>query len=237
MNRQLLVGSDRKHGRYYYWSDNPRKKMYSVSTICHWHDDPIKAGDAAKIGTLGHYIILNGLAQKYLGRDATLDIPGDNPYWASSEEVSQKLDDIVAMFQQLELEKVITAIDAIEMAVWWEGEIDGVWCSYAGRLDWVARFIDGKRRLLDLKSGDEYDSYMLQMAAYVQAYEFVTGQHIDEVWLLYLDVGGHWNNETKEYTPRNVDRNPRVVVMDRPLLDSKKAEFNGILKGIYEEMV
>ena len=134
------------------------------------------------------------------------------------------------------MEKVITAVDAVEMAVWWEGEVDGVWCSYAGRLDWVARFVDDKRRLLDLKTGDEYDSYALQMAAYVQAYEFVTGQHIDEAWLLYLDVGGHWNNETKEYTPRNVDRNPRAVVMDRPLLESKMIEFNGILKGIYEEM-
>jgi hypothetical protein len=74
------------------------------------------------------------------------------------------------------------------------------------------------------------------MAAYVQAYEFVTGQHIDEVWILYLDVGGYWNNDTKVYTPRNVDRNPRVVVMDRPLLEDKMDEFNEILKGIYEEM-
>lgn len=88
MDRQLLVGSDRKHGRYYYWSDNPRKKMYSVSTICHWNDGPIKAGDAAKIGTLGHYVVLNGIAKKYLG--VNLDIPGDNPYWTEPEEVSQK---------------------------------------------------------------------------------------------------------------------------------------------------
>jgi hypothetical protein len=208
--------------------------MYSVSTICHWNDGPIKAGDAAKIGTLGHYVVLNGIAKKYLG--VNLDIPGENPYWTSSEEVSQKLDDIVMMFQQLELEKVITVVDAVEMAVWWEGEVDGVWCSYAGRLDWVACFIDAKRRLLDIKTGDEYESYMLQMAAYVQAYEFVTGQHIDEVWILYLDVGGYWNNDTKVYTPRNVDRNPRVVVMDRPLIEEKRKEFNGILKNIYEEM-
>lgn len=127
--------------------------------------------------------------------------------------------------------------EAIEAAVWWEGELDGVVCAYAGRLDGVATFCDGKRRLVDIKTGDEYDSYALQMAAYVQAYEFVTGQHIDEVWILYLDVGGYWNNDTKVYTPRNVDRNPRVVVMDRPLLEDKMAEFNGILKGIYEEMI
>lgn len=235
MNRQLLVGSDRKHGRYYYWSDNPKKKMYSVSTICHWNDEPIKAGDAAKIGTLGHYVVLNGIAKKYLG--VNLDIPGENPYWAGPEEVSQKLDDIVAMWQQLELEKVVVGWEAIEAAVWWEGELDGVVCAYAGRLDGVANFCDGKRRLVDIKTGDEYDSYALQMAAYVQAYEFVTGQHIDEVWILYLDVGGYWNNDTKVYTPRNVDRNPRVVVMDRPLLEDKMVEFNGILKGIYEEMI
>lgn len=235
MNRQLLVGSDRKHGRYYYWSDNPKKKMYSVSTICHWNDEPIKAGDAAKIGTLGHYVVLNGIAKKYLG--VNLDIPGENPYWAGPEEVSQKLDDVVAMWQQLELEKVVVGWEAIEAAVWWEGELDGVVCAYAGRLDGVANFCDGKRRLVDIKTGDEYDSYALQMAAYVQAYEFVTGQHIDEVWILYLDVGGYWNNDTKVYTPRNVDRNPRVVVMDRPLLEDKMVEFNGILKGIYEEMI
>lgn len=235
MNTQLLVGSDRKHGRYYYWSDNPKKKMYSVSTICHWNDEPIKAGDAAKIGTLGHYVVLNGIAKKYLG--VNLDIPGENPYWAGPEEVSQKLDDVVAMWQQLELEKVVVGWEAIEAAVWWEGELDGVVCAYAGRLDGVANFCDGKRRLVDIKTGDEYDSYALQMAAYVQAYEFVTGQHIDEVWILYLDVGGYWNNDTKVYTPRNVDRNPRVVVMDRPLLEDKMVEFNGILKGIYEEMI
>ena len=234
MNRQLLVGSDRKHGRYYYWSDNPRKKMYSVSTICHWNDGPIKAGDAAKIGTLGHYVVLNGIAKKYLGMN--LDIPGENPYWTEPEEVSQKLDDIVAMWQQLELEKVVVGWEAIEAAVWWEGELDGVVCAYAGRLDGVANFCDGKRRLVDIKTGDEYDSYALQMAAYVQAYEFVTRLSIDEVWILYLDVGGYWNNDTKVYTPRNVDRNPRVVVMDRPLIEEKRKEFNGILKNIYEEM-
>ena len=235
MDRQLLVGSDRKHGRYYYWSDNPKKKMYSVSTICHWNDEPIKAGDAAKIGTLGHYVVLNGIAKKYLGMN--LDIPGENPYWTGPEEVSQKLDDIVAMWQQLELEKVVVGWEAIEAAVWWEGELDGVVCAYAGRLDGVATFCDGKRRLVDIKTGDEYDSYLLQMAAYVQAYEFVTGLSVDEVWILYLDVGGYWNNDTKVYTPRNVDRNPRVVVMDRPLLEDKMVEFNGILKGIYEEMI
>lgn len=234
MDRQLLVGSDRKHGRYYYWSDNPRKKMYSVSTICHWNDEPIKAGDAAKIGTLGHYVVLNGIAKKYLG--VNLDIPGENPYWTGLEEVSQKLDDVVMMWQQLELEKVVVGWEAIEAAVWWEGELDGVVCAYAGRLDGVANFCDGKRRLVDIKTGDEYDSYLLQMAAYVQAYEFVTGLNVDEVWILYLDVGGYWNNDTKVYTPRNVDRNPRVVVMDRPLLEDKMVEFNGILKSIYEEM-
>jgi hypothetical protein len=234
LDRQLLVGSDRKHGRYYYWSDNPRKKMYSVSTICHWNDEPIKAGDAAKIGTLGHYVVLNGIAKKYLG--VNLDIPGENPYWTGLEEVSQKLDDVVMMWQQLELEKVVVGWEAIEAAVWWEGELDGVVCAYAGRLDGVANFCDGKRRLVDIKTGDEYDSYLLQMAAYVQAYEFVTGLNVDEVWILYLDVGGYWNNDTKVYTPRNVDRNPRVVVMDRPLLEDKMVEFNGILKSIYEEM-
>jgi len=50
-------------------------------------------------------------------------------------------------------------------------------------------------------------------------------------------VGGYWNNDTKVYTPRNVDRNPRVVVMDRPLIEEKRKEFNGILKNIYEEMI
>jgi len=114
--------------------------------------------------------------------------------------------------------------------------LDGVVCAYAGRLDGVATFCDGKRRLVDIKTGDEYDSYALQMAAYVQAYEFVTGLSVDEVWILYLDVGGYWNNDTKVYTPRNVDRNPRVVVMDRPLIEEKRKEFNGILKNIYEEM-
>jgi hypothetical protein len=205
-----------------------------VSTICHWNDEPIKAGDAAKIGTLGHYVVLNGIAKKYLG--VNLDIPGENPYWTGPEEVSQKLDDVVMMWQQLELEKVVVGWEAIEAAVWWEGELDGVMCAYAGRLDGVANFCDGKRRLVDIKTGDEYDSYALQMAAYVQAYEFVTGLSVDEVWILYLDVGGYWNNDTKVYTPRNVDRNPRVVVMDRPLIEEKRKEFNGILKNIYEEM-
>jgi len=230
----LLVGKN-KNGRYYYWSDNPARKMYSVSTICHWNDAPIKAGDAAKIGTLGHYIVLNGIAQKYL--KTNLDIPGDNPYWTASEEVSQKLDDIVEMWQHLELEKVVTQWEAVEMAVWWEGEIDGVKCAYAGRLDGVANFCDGKRRLLDLKTGDEYDSYVLQLSAYTQAYEFVTGNHIDEAWILYLDVGGYWNNDTKVYTPRNVNRDPRVVVLDRLTIDKNIEEFNKMLKNIYEEII
>ena len=89
---ELLVRKDKK-GRFYCWSDRPTRKMYSVSTICHWNDAPIKAGDAAKIGTLGHYVVLNGIARKYLG--VNLDIPGENPYWTDPEEVSQKLDDVV----------------------------------------------------------------------------------------------------------------------------------------------
>ena len=88
---ELLVRKDKK-GRFYCWSDRPTRKMYSVSTICHWNDEPIKAGDAAKIGTLGHYVVLNGIARKYLG--VNLDIPGENPYWTDPEEVSQKLDDV-----------------------------------------------------------------------------------------------------------------------------------------------
>jgi len=232
--RKLLVGKNKK-GRYYFFEDSPKKKMYSVSTVCHWDDVPIKAGDSAKIGTLGHYIILSALAKKYLNE--ILDVPGDNPYWASPEEVGQKLDDIIAMWQQLELDKVVSSWEAVEMAVWWEGTVDKIPCAYAGRLDAVANFVDGKRRLLDIKTGDEYESYMLQMAAYVQAYEFVTGLHIDEVWILYLDVGGYWNNDTKVYTPRNVDKNPRVVAMTRPEIDGNISKFNEKLRRIYEEMI
>ena len=36
------------------------------------------------------------------------------------------------MWQQLELEKVVVGWEAIEAAVWWEGELDGVVCAYAG---------------------------------------------------------------------------------------------------------
>jgi hypothetical protein len=54
------------------------------------------------------------------------------------------------------------------------------------------------------------------------------------VWITYLDVGGNFNKQLNMYFKRNVDRIPRIVVMDRPKIDDSIAIFNEKLRRVYE---
>ena len=86
-------------------TDHPDAKFYSVSTINRWGEPKIKANDAAKIGSLIHYNILDHYSRYYLG--TPLEVPLEHPYWTSSEEVNQKIEDAMWMWKDLELEDVV----------------------------------------------------------------------------------------------------------------------------------
>ena len=59
---------------------------------------------------------------------------------------------------------------------------------YGGQVDCVARRGDSLL-LLDWKSGKGiYDSYAGQLGGYVMAYETMTGERVDEAWVLRSDV-------------------------------------------------
>lgn len=63
---------------------------------------------------------------------------------------------------------------------------------YGGQVDCVARRGDSLL-LLDWKSGKGiYDSYAGQLGGYVMAYETMTGERVDEAWVLRSDVEGNF---------------------------------------------
>lgn len=224
--KDLKVSSDRK-GRYYYDPDNPEKKYRSVSTVLNWGEPKSRANDGAKIGSICHYNILRNYTDEFI------DIPTETPYWMNHEDVNNLIDDALEMWRNLELDEVVKEWIAVEKAIWWEGEIDGLVCYYAGRLDAIASFIDNQIRLVDIKTGDEYEKYPLQMGGYVQAYEQMTGAYINEVWITYLDIGSNWVKEAGRVFKRNPHKVPRVVVMNRQEIDEAIKNFNQKLKKVF----
>ena len=61
---------------------------------------------------------------------------------------------------------------------------------YGGQVDCIARR-GNSLLVLDWKSGKGiYKDYAAQVAAYAMAYEFMTGEHVDEGWVLRSGVDG-----------------------------------------------
>lgn len=217
-----------KQGRYYYFENGP--KMYSVSTVLNWGKPKGRTSDMAKIGTIAHYHVWKQLTEEKMDR------PTEVPHWMSIREANEKIEDVLMMWGQLELEKIVKKWIAIEEAVYWTGEIDGIKCWYAGRLDGIADCFDDIVRMTDLKCGDEYEYYGQQVAAYIQAYEQMYPEvYIGEAWNIYCDVGCNYVKETNTTYDRNPRRVPRIKVWNREEIDREMVIFNNKLKKIFEE--
>jgi hypothetical protein len=222
------VSSDRK-GRFYYRESEPSKRYRSVTTVLHWGLPKGKKSDAAAVGSIAHYQILRNYTDEFI------EVPTDKPYWMESSEVNKKLEDCIRMWQMLELDDVVEEWLAVEKAVWFEGIIDNVNVMYAGRIDAIARFTDGRIRLVDIKTGDSYDDYPLQMAGYLQAIEYSLNLHIDECYICYLDIGSNWVKEAGKSFPRNPHNLPRIVVYHRAELEEYIRLFNEKLLNVAKE--
>ena len=81
---------------------------------------------------------------------------------------------------------------------------------YAGRLDMITE-IDDKLTMVDLKTGNFYSKYPMQIAAYCRAYE----GDVEQALVVRLDL--------------NLDRNPEkladLIWYDREELDEHEAKF------------
>lgn len=178
-------------GRLYRFGD---KYYASVTTILSgWNPKTQNfTNDYALLGTRAHYEIL-GLYK---------DMEEPDIYYStfSEQEVNQKLDLAYDMWATVDIGNVID----VELAV-----RDDVNC-YAGRLDMLTK-IDGKTTLVDLKTGNYYNKYPLQIAAYSQACDI----KVDQALIVRLDLN----------PDRNPDEEVDMIWYDRETLDENEAKF------------
>jgi hypothetical protein len=182
---------DSPFGRVYGFGD---KYYSSVTTILSGFNPNSQnfTNDYAQLGTRCHYEIL-GLYK---------DMEEPDIYYNrfSQQEVNAKLDMANDMWQTVDVGNVID----VEMAV-----RDDINC-YAGRLDMITE-LAGKITMVDLKTGNYYAKYPLQIAAYCHAYN----GDVEQALIVRLDL--------------NLDRNPDCEVdliwYDRAQLDEYEAKF------------
>ena len=64
---------------------------------------------------------------------------------------------------------------------------------YAGTADLIAEMADGRKMLLDWKtSSGIYDNYFIQLSAYKNAYEEMTGEKLDGIAVVRFDENGNF---------------------------------------------
>jgi hypothetical protein len=160
------------------------------------------SNDYAVLGTRCHYEIL-GLYRE-------LDKPDSYYSRFSEKEVNEKLDRANDMWQTVDIGDVID----VEMAVY----NDTV--GYAGSLDMLTK-IQQKTTLVDLKTGNYYAKYPLQIAAYALA----CPQPVEQALIVRLDL--------------NLDRNPESLVdmiwYTREQLDEYEIKFCAKAKKYHED--
>ena len=157
-----------------------KDKLYpSVTTVLHGVKR-FRAGDRAKIGSLVHYWLHSKMA------DRKLDLPIE-PIWSlTSRQVHDEIARAIRMWQDLHLN-----LEPIYIEVPFVSD-DG----YAGQIDQINK-IDKKIIVLDIKTGDFYEDYLYQMAAYAIGAEKYLDLEIDEAWIVQIDLNLQRNPESK----------------------------------------
>jgi hypothetical protein len=192
-------------GRRYYVKDGLR--FPSVTTILHhrseYADRNGGGGNAASLGTLIHYAILKQFSKK------PIEMPREMIWRMPAKDVHQKIRKAMLMYRDAGIE---FQFEAVESPVFYHD--DNV--MYAGKFDALG-YLDGKKSILDLKTGMSYGYYPLQMSAYAHA----TGA-IQAV-IVYLD--------TRE------DRNPEGVAKVQILDEGDLRTSYEAFKEAYREFV
>lgn len=178
-------------GRVYKFGD----KVYpSVSTILGGFNPHQQewTNDFCTLGTRCHYEIL-GLYKEQ-------EEPESIYSTFSRAEVNEKLDLAYEMWSKVDVGDVID----VEMAVH-DDEYE-----YAGRLDMITE-IDNKLTMVDLKTGNYYAKYPLQISAYCRAYE----EDVDQALVVRLDLNLN----------RNPDKLADLIWYSRAELDDYEKKF------------
>jgi len=194
-----------RNGSRIYINSETKIEYPSVTTITSLRN-PFKGkpGNSAKIGTLIHHHILSQYAS------GILPAPNVRVWGLPQTEVEDRIQRALTMWRGLKFDEMFKFTD-VETLV-----IDDVH-RYAGRADGIGLDSDGNISVMDIKTGDFYDSYPMQGAAYAKAVG------ASSVYFVRLDV--------------NVDRNPDqtgvVHHMDNQAIEESFIEFKRLLDVFY----
>lgn len=187
-------------GRIYFEGDIPYGSVTNILNgfrpkVSNW------VHDQARIGTLCHLDI----SRRYKVPEII-----DLPIWTTEQvEVFAQLRSFRCMWKRLNIKNVID----VEVPIKFVGEIDGEEFRYAGTTDIIYKK-DDILYLADIKTGDVYDYFPCQLAAYYQAAKDL--YDIEKVAILHCDL--------------NLDRNPgktsKVIEYDVKELGKYIEEFN-----------
>ena len=207
-----MITEEVVNGRRFYYDTDTGQKVPSVTTVTSLRS-PFSSGGrpgkAAAIGSLLHYHIEKDIRRNlHLG---TADAP-DARIWGNGidEEVWMKIQAGLRMWKKL---GIVFENPRIE-TVFFNGRY-----GYAGRIDILDDLDNNHCVVYELKSGDFYDHYELQGAAYAHAVG------ADKVVFVQCDIN----------PVRNPDQVGKIIEMGREDINSKFAEFIETLQQFYLE--
>lgn len=187
------------NGYRYYMDTETGRKVPSVTSVTSL-SSPFKGrpGNAAKIGSLCHYHILKTM-------EPSLEIPRDFLWNISDYEVHDRITASLKMWKELKL-------DVTEVSI--ENIIFNDTYGYAGRVDRSGYDMDGNYTIDEIKTGNFYDYYKLQGAAYAKTLD------ADQVRFIMLDSN----------VERNPERKGRVIIMNPEDINTSFEEFLVLLE-------
>ena len=187
---------DTEFGEYYCINGN----FYPRVTSIFKGFTPIRkskwAPDAATLGTMLHYLILSKYKAHKLPVTQIWKLPQDEVYAIRKSGL--------CMWHQIK--------DKIKVM---DVEIPVYHClpNYAGRIDMVCE-IEGKRYVGDIKTGNFYPYYPMQLAAYFQTIK--TKYDLDGAVIFHIDIN----------QDRNPDKKPNIILYSKEELRKPLLEFN-----------
>lgn len=193
----------RNGGRIYINSET-KIEYPSVTTITSLKS-PFKGkpGNSAKVGTLIHHTILSQYAT------GILPPPKVQIWGLPQSEVEDRIQRALTMWRNLEGFDFL--FDSVETLI-----VNDEY-GYAGRADGIGSTPDAEVAVMDIKTGDFYDSYPMQGAAYAKA----TGA--TDCYFVQLDVS----------LARNPDQRGVVHHMGSQAIEEAFIEFKRLLDVFY----
>lgn len=209
--------------RWYFHKGNRNILYPSCTTVIGWHDKLFgrwrnsRPGDAANFGTACHYQVEKCLYDDYGVGNPKMGWPKIQIWNMTYEDGQRRLKDSMRMWFNFQKDYPDFKPLLQEFEMFYEGKY-----RCAGRLDQYD-LIDGKKILLDLKTGGYWPEYNFQGAGY---YKMLTNLdvEVDEVWLLFLD----------SLRERNPSNNYILRKYQKPEILKNVKLFDELLKEYWE---